>query len=143
LSQEYINEIITNLKLIGKIKKNCKIRVNGKIIIESISVWNSFIRFYYHEDRMKTYNFIKETIDKVIIILELKKDFLIENEFCKNTIKNLIESINGLENMKYTYSEDDNYTSCIQTLIESIQRMLIFYKKNYPILFESLDKTID
>lgn len=129
------HEAVSNLKLIAKIKKNHKISVNGKIHIQPINLYTSVHRWYNREDRQNSFDFMKGVIDRVIDILQARLHKDDEAVFCTSLIRDLINAIEGLKAVQYTYSYDENYNSSIQTLIEAIERKLNTYQRENPSLF--------
>jgi hypothetical protein len=98
-------------------------------------LYTSFIRWYHQEDRQKSYDFVKNVIERTLDIIELRLHKEEELNFCQSLIKDLLLAMSGLENLMYTYSPDENYVSSIQTLIETIDRRLQRYKREAPMLF--------
>lgn len=146
-SEEFIskyNNIINNLKIISEIKPYDKLYIQNKnlYIDYSLYVLQSIIRWVYYINRNDGINYIKSIIKNVLKLKEqltlrlnqIKKK-LKKSKFrttirlqIKNNLINYINTINkelklnikGLENLKITYSDDNEYIASINLIINDI-----------------------
>lgn len=146
-SEEFIskyNNIINNLKIISEIKTYDKLYIQNKnlYIDYSLYVLQSIIRWVYYINRNDGINYIKSIIKNVLKLKEqltlrlnqIKKK-LKKSKFrttirlqIKNNLINYINTINkelklnikGLENLKITYSDDNEYIASINLIINDI-----------------------
>lgn len=135
--------ILLNLKIISKIKENCKIRQtkNGILDIEKVSFLNSLRRLRDGENRIKNIDEIRKVIDDIIdvcsdiidsrlfsknitkdlnnsfIVSQLKNDYskkIKVLEFIYYDMRNVAPS---LENLKNVYKSDEKICSNIDIII--------------------------
>ena len=88
--------------------------------------WTSMLRtFYNFESRGNTINFINDTIKNAIALIEQIKTQNDEDQtvLC-NIFKDLAQAIEGIENLKKTYSTDKIVVASLETLIENIELYL-------------------
>lgn len=108
-----------NLKLIGLIKKNQKIFVKGKYL-RCNGWWTSLIRsFIIQDDRENALKFITDTLTESLYLLSTYKDQKKTYHY-KNIHDDLKQSMQGLENLKNTYSSDANFCCNIDVIVQDI-----------------------
>jgi len=63
---------------------------------------------------------------------------IIKNDIvtCKVIFSDLLKSKLGMNNLKYTYSEDTKFCCDMDVLIEFLCSKILFFKEKYPSLFE-------
>ena len=109
LNEEFIDSIITNLKIIGIVQINEKLYISkGHLQIDRDYSLQGIKRWFYKDSRELILNFIKELIKNINILFSkiktLEKD---EQVWITNRILVEMDSIeNGLNNLKTTYSYD-------------------------------------
>ena len=128
----YFNNLITNLKIIQQIDKYDKLSIDNDICyIDKNTYYQGVIRWWYSNNRQKSYLYIENNINKLIDIyndlqIELKSNSkLIERERINNYIiiirNNIDISIKGFKNIQKTYNDDDDLIISINTLIDRIK----------------------
>jgi hypothetical protein len=130
------NEIISNLKFIGKIKTGEQINIDS-LSICSRNMFSGFYRSLYGESRDKTFNFfsliIKRAFEKVQAFISSER--MPDKMLCIQILKNLQLSIIGLNNLKETYKDDRSFVCDLETLIENIESKLEEIKSMKPDFF--------
>jgi len=133
------NEIISNLKFIGKIKAGEQINIDS-LSICSRNMFSGVYRSIYGESRDKTFYFFSLTIKRAFEKIQayINSDRISDKMLCKNLIQNLYYSIEGLNNLKETYNDDRGFVCDLETLIENIQLRLEELKMTNPSYFEHI-----
>ena len=133
------NEIISNLKFIGKIKAGEQINIDS-LSICSRNMFSGVYRSIYGESRDKTFHFFSLTIKRAFEKIQayINSDRISDKMLCKNLIQNLYYSIEGLNNLKETYNDDRGFVCDLETLIENIQLRLEELKMTNPSYFEHI-----
>ncbi len=137
---EYDNGILARLKFINLINVGEKIVNYDQTHMELLNdnYLTSIIRMFYKENRGTTISFFTTTYNRIFEILNLKLStitIISSLTLCKNIIKDLIGSINGLENIKQTYCKDRLFCCYIDTLIQTINSKLDELRVTNPDLF--------
>ncbi len=130
----FISEsIIINLKIICKIQKNNKIKrsKDGIISIENNGFYISIKRFLKNDSRKQSVTELNSIIEETFNIITKYKNNESEMVTYKDQIismyNDLNNSVNGLENLKFTYNKDNDISTRLEILIEKIK---IFIKNN-------------
>jgi hypothetical protein len=119
-------ETLSNLKFICKIGKGEKINIS-MMCVQPNSIFTTISRTILHQDNRKnTLLFTTQTINKAFVILKTLKTSsnVYSNAMADNITKDLIDSKSGLENLKYTYSNDVKFCCDIDTLLQIINARL-------------------
>lgn len=134
-SNDY-KDTITKLKFIGKIQAGEKINTKHYMAIVNNDWWTSVLRtFYNFESRGNTINFINDTIKNAISLIEqIKATNDAEQTILSNIYKDLDQAIEGIENLKKTYSTDKIVVASLETLIENIE---LYLKMNNIVIKKS------
>ena len=143
-----LDHILINLKIISSIEINDKLTFKNKnLIIDSSSVFQGVKRWWNSSDRHKSLIEIQNIIEKVKEILkqlneelEFKKKLLSKpnkssisdhkeeinliNEYITNFKAEMPNIINGLANLRTTYTNDTKCTSKIDYLIELVRNII-------------------
>lgn len=123
---ESINETISRLKFISKINKGEKIN-SRHLFVQTDNFLTRLSRMFYNKDnRINTFNFIKETIrDALDLIKRFQVSEKISEKMLKdNIVQDLKTSIQGILNIKDTYAEDIKLGCDIDTLIQYLNASL-------------------
>ena len=98
--------------------------------IQNDGLITQFFRTLFPDNRIKTFAFVTDTINKSFEILKFygTSTKLSEQIMCKNLIYDLKESKNGLVNLKETYNLDLKFGCDIQTLLQMIDAKLLEYE---------------
>jgi hypothetical protein len=115
------DELIIALRVIASIKEGQKIKLrDNKLTIDenANSTWSAFKRWVNKDNRITTIMFIRNVIDEVVTVNKIGDVKFV-------TI--LIECIEGLNNLRKTYKDDQN----ISNAIEIIKLRVEFEVKNY------------
>lgn len=133
------NEIISNLKFIGKIKAGEQINIDS-LSICSRNVFSSIYRSIHGESRDRTFHYfsliIKRAFEKIQAYISSER--ISDNMLCFQLINNLYFSMEGLKNLKETYKEDRGFVCDLETLIENIDSKLEEIKMNKPDYFKNI-----
>lgn len=139
-SNDY-KDTITKLKFIGKIQSGEKINTKYYMAIVNNDWWTSVLRtFYNFESRGCTLNFLNETIRNALVLIEdiKKKPDLDEDQTMLHHIYiNLAQAIDGIENLKKTYSNDKIVVASLETIIEQVE---LHFKMNKVVIKSPLQE---
>ena len=124
-----LREVLSRLKFISKIQTGEKINLRY-MYIQNDGLITQFFRTLFPDNRIKTFAFVTETINKSFEILKFygTSTKLSEQIMCRNLIYDLKESKNGLVNLKETYNLDLKFGCDIQTLLQMIDAKLLEYE---------------
>lgn len=132
-----IDQIIINLKTIGKLKINDKLYMsNGYITIQNESITRPLVRKVYGYSREQSCIVIHEVVQKAIrssnVLLRINGNCTNDNIHFMNYLKLLIglresfsECKEGLTNFIHTYSCDVTIVSRIENLLNHINNQLV------------------
>ena len=158
------DKLLINLKIISKIQKNGRITrsYDGIISLENDVFYQSIKRFISSDSRKQAVfeinSVITECIDSLHNILNSKymnKNFSQSDEYSKNCesisllLKEMDSARGGIENLKFTYQNDQNITSQIDIIIlkinthlKDVSHKLTYYQsflettaQSYPVTF--------
>ena len=124
LNEEFIDSIITNLKIISIIQINEKLCITkGHLQIDKDSTLQGVKRWFNRDSREVVLNFIKELLKNINYLFNkvktLDKD---EQTWIVGRVLYEMESIeNGLNNLKTTYSFDPVTIVTIENIIIKIK----------------------
>lgn len=166
------DKLLINLKIISKIQKNGRITrsYDGIISLENDVFYQSIKRFISSDSRKQAVfeinSVITECIDSLHNILNSKymnKNFSQSDEYSKNCesisllLKEMDSARGGIENLKFTYQNDQNITSQIDIIIlkinthlKDVSHKLTYYQsflettaQSYPVTFyyNNIDNT--
>mgnify|MGYP000273827214 FL=1 len=139
------DKLLINLKIISKIQKNGRITrsYDGIISLENEIFYQSIKRFFSNDSRRQATfeinSVITETIDILHHIINSKymhKNFYQTDEYIKNCenlsliLTELEAAKAGIENLKFTYQNDQNTSSQIDIIILKIIGGLYVNNKN-------------
>ena len=122
MSNNTFAELLSNLKFLSKIKKDQKINVRDMFIQENNWTTSISRTVYKVDNRKNTLHFIQNLITtsfstcKSLINSDIKSD----NTMAQSLLKGLLNSRNGIENLKYTYKDDIHFACILDTIIENI-----------------------
>lgn len=100
---------LSNLKLIGLIEKYQKISTVYKPTLQSYSLFTTITRFFFFENRSKSFRFLSDTLhDSELIIknLMLNSDDISNDNYIMEIINDYKLSCEGINNMCETYKSD-------------------------------------
>ena len=133
---ESTDDIISKIKMIGKINPDDKISVRG-MYIQKRGLITSFSRTLINNDnRENTLTFLINTIKKAFEILShyyivYEKDKKAGDKLMFiNLLTDIKNAKTGLYNLKDTYDSDIMFCCKIETLIQEIDAKLIEYQNN-------------
>tara|TARA_Y100000389_G_scaffold193698_1_gene222755 strand:+ start:2474 stop:2947 length:474 start_codon:yes stop_codon:yes gene_type:complete len=115
-------EIISRLKFIGKLQKGDKINTR-KMFVQSEGIITKLVRTLIRQDnRLNTLSFVQETIRRSFDLLEIyhKSSEMKFQRLYQNMIKDLQDSVNGINNLKNTYCDDIKFCCDMDTLLQLI-----------------------
>ena len=133
------DDILVNLKIFSKIKKNDKLSISENLLEIENRYFASIRRWLNNDNRKDSLLYISSIIDKAFSIIDETYSneqrgrnenennnnpvipFKEENsELLKKFSVELTNSINGLTNLKYTYTSDSLIQSKIDLLIDKV-----------------------
>jgi len=133
-------ETISKLKFIGRLKKGDKINTRH-LYIQPDSLGTTLSRTFIHQDnRENAVNFCQDTVRKSFELVALfeKSQENGDKLLVHNLLTDLQQSMEGLANLKFTYTSDTMVCCKIDTLLENINVKLENYSKN---TFRTLETT--
>jgi hypothetical protein len=146
-------EILINLKLIGEIKIDDKLRIcNNNLDIDN-RYMKSVVRKFYSDSRINTVELINDLIEDSIIFSNNLIDKIVaidsgnvENIHYKHQLNiltvNLNTSLNGLDKLKVTYKEDNIFIANIELIMDKIRIIVSNNMNNIKTIIRELSKTI-
>ena len=117
MRDEFVDDILTSLKIISSIKEGQKVCVrNGLLVLEinSTGVIPAVKRFIYGDNRELTVRYVKNVVHNAVSVIKHVKN-------PEEVITALAEAILGLKRLEVTYSTDIATVSTIQVLVERIE----------------------
>ena len=117
MRDEFVDDILTSLKIIASIKEGQKVCVrNGLLVLEinSTGVIPAVKRFIFGDNRELTVRYVKNVVHNAVSVIKHVKN-------PEEVISALAEAILGLKRLEVTYSTDIATVSTIQVLIERIE----------------------
>jgi len=133
---DFQEEIMCDLKFIGKIQENEKINVKHKYVQQNgiaTKISRSFINV---DTRSNMVHFVVNTIKKSIDII----NFLAESKNpldklkCLNVMEDLKLSLSGINNLRKTYADDMMVCCQLETLSQGVSASLLDFQSKYGCL---------
>jgi hypothetical protein len=133
------DKLLINLRILSKIQKNGRITKSneGIINLENDTLYKGIKRFIYNDSRKQSVFEINSIIDETSVTFQhlinskyLNKSFQNTAEYVKRIevinllLKELHEAKNGVENLGFTYRNDQNIISQIDIVILKINRII-------------------
>ena len=127
---EDIDELFTDLKVLGTIKQNQKLYTNGhQIRVDDESILQPAARFFFGENRSGNMRSIKRVLQQANTVVDL----YMHNGKCSASSINVVRRLQnemqnavlGLGNLKSTYDSDTTTMSAISVLIENINETIV------------------
>lgn len=156
LITEQKNDILINLKVIGKIGPGDKINTKKKHFDKDNTSWyQPFLRLYRGDSRECCINQINYLINETNTLITLaikskqiglsKTDEFFYKNFSPNEFLKMLwderiihNALTGVENLKDTYNNDSNITSRIECLVTILRKNIIELEKE----IKSIDNTV-
>lgn len=139
------SEIISNLKFIGLIEKHYKINVSN-LSLQPVGPYTKFNRTFicYENSRHSALKFIERTINRSfdLVVRYAESDKISEVCLVKNILVDIIKSLEGIDNLQYTYDDDIKFKCDLKSIRQSIVPRLKEVHHHYSHLFKSEDNTI-
>ena len=138
-------DTISKLKFLGRIQKGDKINVKHMFVQPEGLATRISRSFFNLDTRGNMLNFVKNTIVQSfqIIYSYLSTGTLSHKSICYNIIEDIINSKNGIKNLKITYCSDIMLCCQLDTLLQDIDARLDELSEKYPdIINKSMSGTI-
>jgi hypothetical protein len=116
--QEYVDQILTSLRVISMIKEGQKVKVrNGLLDLEarSTGIRTAFHRWIHNDNRHTTVLYIKNVISNALEISE------IHPQKSEKLLLALEDCTSGLSALSVTYGVDASVTATLQVIQERIK----------------------
>jgi hypothetical protein len=124
MSNNTFAELLSNLKFLSKIKKDQKINVRDMFIQENNWTTSLSRTVYKVDNRKNTLHFIQNLINNSFstckTLINNNSDNKSDYTMAQSLLKGLLNSRNGIQNLKYTYKEDIHFACVLDTIIENI-----------------------
>tara|TARA_R110000803_G_scaffold40272_3_gene86808 strand:- start:1816 stop:2253 length:438 start_codon:yes stop_codon:yes gene_type:complete len=117
MGEQFTDQILTSLKIIGRIKEGQKVCVrDGLIHIETKSsgVVSSIKRWLHGDNRFTTLSYIKNVVNNTLDLCKVCNDQDLKNA--------LDDSIVGMSSLAVTYGNDATTLATIEVLQERIKK---------------------
>ena len=125
VSEMTLEEVFININLISKIEPNYKLFINNKFINIDTSYIQSISRWFFGNDRKNTIFFVNLVINKSFEYCDkLLTTKNIDTKLLFRITSDIKNSINGLLNLKHTYSSDKLVQAEIDVIIENIRNKI-------------------
>jgi hypothetical protein len=125
VSDMTLEEVFININLISKIEPNYKLYINNKFINIDTSYVQSISRWFFGNDRKTTIFFVNLVINKSFEYCDkLLNTKNIDTKLLFRITSDIKNSINGLLNLKHTYSSDKLVQAEIDVIIENIRNKI-------------------
>ena len=114
-TEEFVDQILTSLKVISMIKEGQKVKVrDGLLTLEvySSGVMTGIRRWIHNDNRTTTLRYIRNTVIQAISIFN--------NEKSQKILNALQEAVNGLNCLAITYGDDAGITAAIDVIKDRI-----------------------
>ena len=123
--QEDIDDLFTDLKVIGQIKQADRIATRGaQIRIDTTGMLQPLRRWAAGEGREATSRGIKRILSQVNAIIDLSMTSVSEthNNILRRLHTELESTVRGLTNLRTTYEDDGTMSAALSVHIENVQR---------------------
>ncbi len=120
-------EIISRLKLIGRINKGDKINTIFMFVHQD-SFFNKLARtFWSHDKRSNTKQFIENTLERIFEMLNYYNTSTKQTDktVCSNILRDLKFAKNGIKNIIETYDSDIKFRCDLDTILETIDNKIM------------------
>jgi hypothetical protein len=125
VSEMTLEEVLININLISKIEPNYKLLIKDNFINIDTSYIQSISRWFYGNDRNSTLLFLNLVINKSFEYCDkLLSSKNIDTKLLFRITLDIKNSINGLLNLKQTYSYDKLVQAEIDVIIENIRNKI-------------------
>lgn len=129
IRKEDIDELFTDLKVLGSIKQNQKLYTNGhQIRVDDESIFQPATRFFFGESRAANMRSIKRVLQQANTVVDLYMQNSPRSTTSINVVsrlqKELQNAVLGLANLQSTYDNDMTTLSTISVLIENINETI-------------------
>ena len=120
-SDSHIQEVLSKLKFVSKIKPHEKVNV-GSLSIDDNYFFSNFIRYYKCESRYTTLDFISHLMVEAVEICNIliQRDDYYSKYMVDIFLKTIIESKMGITNILITYKDDRMYASRLDIFLETL-----------------------
>ena len=126
-------ELLSSLKFLSKVKKDEKINIR-EMFIQPNNWTTSLSRSLYKVDNRKnTLHFIQYLILSTFTLSKqlLNSNNNAEHVMADSLLKAVINSKNGIKNLKYTYQDDIHFACILDTIMEHIDVQILQIKESY------------
>ena len=117
---EFVDQILTSLKIISMIKEGQKVCVRNGLLsleIKSSGIRVAFRRWVNNDNRNTTISYVKNVINNALDIINIHTD----HKTILKIKKSLIECITGLSRLAVTYDSDAGVTATISVMQDRIR----------------------
>ena len=128
VNEDFIDSIITNLKIIGILQINEKLSIrHGHLHIDRDLGFQCVKRWFFRDSRNIILNFLKEIIRNILLTFNKIKSLNHEDQvwILSRIISEMNSIENGLNNMKTTYSIDPVTNVVIDNIIVKFKDTLV------------------
>jgi len=120
ISEDFVDNIITNMKIIGMIQKNEKLCIRkGHLQIQTESNFRNILRWINGDSRDQVIRFIKDIVRSINVITNNKEFF----DIIKNRIQCEYENFElGINNLKVTYCTDPVIIVSLDNILSKLKK---------------------
>ena len=125
MNEEFIDNIITNLKIIGLVQINEKLCIRkGHLAIDNNSNLQFLIRWFNRDSRDIVIVFIKELIRNISTLIQKIQTYTETEWILTRTHSEMIRAEQGLNNLKTTYSDDQVVVVSYENFITKFRELI-------------------
>lgn len=121
---------ISKLKFISKIESGKRVNLYDFTLIDDGIINNLMRRFIYHDSRWCTLDFIDKTISSAFEIARKysRREDIQDKTLVTRIMEDIASSIQGIDNICKTYSDDRKFVSDVHIIRDSIPAMISDFK---------------
>jgi hypothetical protein len=125
-TDDFIDTIFANMKVIGMLQKNSKLCIRkGQLAIDTDDRFQGLRRWIYKDGRCIIIMHVRNTINNAIAVSKRLLKDEISTDLRDWTVLRMHEEMraceNGLQNLKTTYMEDSAMVAALDVLIERLR----------------------
>lgn len=135
------DKLYINLKIIGKIQKNGRLKksCDGVIALDKQWYLQSIFRALYSDSRKQTLYELDKIINDVRPIVDSFKVLATSEKYLEEyrmLVEALTEAEEGIQNLKFTYISDDNTAAHIDIILFKVANLIKEAAGDYAVLKE-------
>jgi hypothetical protein len=132
INEDFIDNIVTNLKIISLIKVDEKLSIRkGHLSLDNSSNFQFLKRWFYRDSRDITLLFIKDLVRSISILFDKINCYNDNINIIKKVLVEMENAKSGLINLKSTYSDDPVMVVKFENVSTKFCEMVDYGKRKY------------